>query len=85
MAEAPLQSNVELIEQVYESIEEIDIFAGIELGHLQLVQTSSQALAEAAQRVEPEKVYSTRYNDLPIPMPKENNIQMIQVETIQSE
>ena len=85
VAEAPLQSNVELIEQVYESIEEIDIFAGIELGHLQLVQTSSQALAEAAQRVEPEKVYGTRYNDLPIPMPKENNIQMIQVETIQSE
>ena len=58
---------------------------GIELGHLQLVQTSSQALAEAAQRVEPEKVYGRRYNDLPIPMPKENNIQMIQVETIQSE
>ena len=55
------------------------------MGHLQLVQTSSQALAEAAQRVEPEKVYGTRYNDLPIPMPKENNIQMIQVETIQSE
>ena len=85
VAEAPLQSNVELIEQVYESIEEIDIFAGIELGHLQLVQTSLKALAEAAQRVEPEKVYGTRYNDLPIQMPKENNIQMIQVETIQSE
>ncbi len=74
-----------VMESASASPRKINVAAGVDLGEMQMVETSPRALIAAAMRVEPPKVYGTRRRDLPIPMPKEHQIEMIQVETIRSE
>ncbi|SSY71077.1 Rne/Rng family ribonuclease [Alysiella crassa] len=59
-------------------------FAGVDLGDLQLVETSPRALIMDSMRIEPPRVYGKRYRDLPIRMPSDEKIEMIQIETLKS-
>lgn len=60
----------------------LDVLANVDLGQLQMVETSPRALIADAMRIEPPRVYGKRYRDLPIRMPSDEKIEMIQVETI---
>lgn len=56
----------------------------LNLGGLQFVETSPRALIVDAMRVEPVTKVGLRRRDIPIRMPDENKVEMIQIETLKS-